>query len=122
MKIRSTVVAVSFAAMTAVGAGWTTVAAAPLVHADIPASDCTVLKQVGGSVVGTLTPLQSQPPDQAAAGMASYVANLRAKEGQLSSPEAQADLEGLASALENASGPQDASSIYTAIGRLNSAC
>ncbi|WP_019929157.1 hypothetical protein [Nocardia sp. BMG111209] len=122
MKIRPVVIAVLFAAATAVGAGWTTAAAAPLVHTDIPSSDCAVLKQIGGSVVGTLAPLQSAPPDQAAATMANYVANLRAKEGQVSSPEAAADIEGLASALESATGPDGAGAIYSAIGKMNNAC
>ncbi|MCX4098372.1 hypothetical protein [Nocardia sp. alder85J] len=122
MKIRPVVIAVLFAAATAVGAGWTTAAAAPLVHSDIPAGDCAVLKQIGSSTVSTLAPLQSQSPDQAAAGMAAYVAQLRSQEGQVSSPEAQADIENLASALENATGPESASSVYGAIGKLNSAC
>jgi hypothetical protein len=121
MKIRPVVLAVSFAAATVIG-GWSTATAAPLVHADIPSSDCAVLKQIGGSVVGTLAPLQSQPADQAAATLSSYVAGLRAKEGQVSSPEAQADIEGLASALENSTGPESASAVYGAIGKLNNAC
>ncbi|MCX4098357.1 hypothetical protein [Nocardia sp. alder85J] len=66
--------------------------------------------------------MQSQPPDQAAASMAAYVAQLRGQEGQVSSPEAQADIENLASALENATRPEAASSVYGAIGKLNSAC
>ncbi|WP_405181786.1 hypothetical protein OG225_12110 [Nocardia sp. NBC_01377] len=122
MKIRSAAVAVGFALATAIGAGWNTAAAAPLEFVDLPASDCAVLSQIGSATISTLAPLQSAPADQAAAGLAAYVAQLRGQESQVSSPEAQAAIEGLASALENSSGPESAGAVYGALGRVNSAC
>ncbi|MBH0776985.1 hypothetical protein [Nocardia bovistercoris] len=122
MKIRPTVIAASFAMATAIGAGWTTAAAAPAAYVDLPASDCAILSQIGPATVGTLGPLQALPPDQAAAGMAAYIAKLRAQQSQVSSPEAQADIEALITALQGATGPESAGAVYGALGNLNTAC
>src|SRR5580692_2382939 len=44
----------------------------------VSAADCTIISQISGSVINTLTPLQSESTSKAAAALKTYVATLTA--------------------------------------------
>jgi hypothetical protein len=73
-------------------------------------------------VIGTLTPLQSEPKAKANAALSAYVAQLRKAESHVAFPTAKADLEALASALQKSetAGAAAESQIVAAIGKLSS--
>lgn len=86
------------------------------------AADCAVLGQVADNAVGTLTPLQSMPVDQAQAERDRYVGELRGQQSGLSSDQGRADLEQYINAVQNATSPAAAQSILGAIGKIRSDC
>jgi hypothetical protein len=73
-------------------------------------------------VIGTLTPLQSEPKAKANAALQSYVAQLQTAESHVTSAAAKADLSALASALQKSetAGAAATSQIVAAIGKLSS--
>jgi hypothetical protein len=88
----------------------------------LTAADCQVIKPISSSVIGTLTPLQTEPKAKANAALAAYVAQLRTAEGHVTSSGAKADLEALASSLQKSEtvGAAAQSQIVAAIGKLSS--
>ncbi len=86
------------------------------------AADCAVLGQIANNAVGTLSPLQAMPVDQAQAERDQYVAELRAQQSGLSSEQGRADLEQYINAVQGATSPAAAQSILSAIGQIRSDC
>jgi hypothetical protein len=88
----------------------------------LTAADCQVIKPISSSVIGTLTPLQTEPKAKANAALAAYAAKLRTAEGHVTSSGAKADLEALASSLQKSEtvGAAAQSQIVAAIGKLSS--
>jgi len=91
----------------------------------VSAADCTIISQISGSVISTLTPLQSESTSKAAAALKTYVATLTADEAKLTSAGGKAALGAFIAAVQKASTetPAEATSgLETAIGNLGSAC
>jgi hypothetical protein len=88
----------------------------------LTAADCKVIKPISSSVIGTLTPLQSEPKAKANAALKSYVAQLQTAESHVTSTAGKADLGALASALQKSetAGASATSQIVAAIGKLSS--
>ena len=104
----------------------TTAASSPAAAATgVSAADCTIISQVSGSVISTLTPLQSESTSKASAALKAYVATLTADEAKLTSAGGKAALASFIAAVNKASTetPSEATSgLETAIGNLGSAC
>lgn len=84
--------------------------------------DCAVLGPIGANAIPTLAPWQSIPQDQAAPQLNAYLANLRSQQGQLTTNQGKADLQGYIDALQNATSPAAAPQIYAALNRLTTDC
>jgi len=91
----------------------------------VSAADCKIISQVSGSVISTLTPLQSESTAKAAASLKTYVATLTADEAKLTSAGGKAALGSFIAAVQKASTEsvsQATSGLESAIGNLGSAC
>ena len=104
----------------------TTAASSPAAGATgVSAADCTIISQVSGSVISTLTPLQSESTSKASAALKAYVATLSADENKLTSAGGKAALNAFINAVLKASTEtpsQATGGLETAIGNLGSAC
>jgi hypothetical protein len=91
----------------------------------VSAADCKIISSISGSVISTLTPLQSESTSKAAAALKAYVATLTADEAKLTSAGGKAALGSFIAAVQKASTetPSEATAgLETAIGNLGSAC
>jgi hypothetical protein len=100
-------------------------ASSPAAATGISAADCKIISQVSGSVISTLTPLQSESTSKASAALKAYVATLSADENKLTSAGGKAALNAFINAVLKASTEtpsQATGGLETAIGNLGSAC
>jgi hypothetical protein len=115
----------SAAAATTSAAATASSPAASAAATGVSAADCQIISQVSGSVISTLTPLQSEPTSKAAPALKAYVAKLTADEAKLTSAGGKAALSSFIAAIQKAStetASQATSGLETAIGNLGSAC
>jgi hypothetical protein len=115
----------SAAAATTSAAATASSAAASAAATGISAADCKIISQVSGSVISTLTPLQSESTSKASAALKAYVATLSADENKLTSAGGKAALNAFINAVLKASTEtpsQATGGLETAIGNLGSAC
>ena len=113
------------AATTSAAASTPASSAASGAASSVSAADCKIISQVSGSVISTLTPLQSESTAKAAASLKTYVATLTADEAKLTSAGGKAALGSFIAAVQKASTEsvsQATSGLESAIGNLGSAC
>jgi len=91
----------------------------------VSAADCKIISQISGSVISTLTPLQSESTSKAAAGISAYIVKLKADQAELTSAAGKAALGSFISSLQKSlteSTSAATGTVTTAIGTLGSAC
>ena len=84
----------------------------------VSAADCVIIKQVSGSAITTLTPLQSDTPAQATAALKTYVTQLQADQAKLTSYQGKSVLSAWIAAIQKASTQSTADATTTITGAL----
>ncbi len=84
----------------------------------VSAADCVIIKQVSGSAITTLAPLQSDTPAQATAALKTYVTQLQADQAKLTSAPGKSVLSAWTAAVQKASTESTADATTTITGAL----
>jgi hypothetical protein len=84
----------------------------------VSAADCVIIKQVSGSAISTLVPLQSDTPAQATAALKTYVTQLQADQAKLTSAQGKSVLSAWTAAIQKASTQSTADATTTITGAL----
>jgi hypothetical protein len=91
----------------------------------VSAADCVIIKQVSGSAITTLVPLQTDSPAQATAALKTYVTQLQADQAKLTSAQGKSVMSAWIAALQKASTESTAdatTTITAALAPLEAAC
>ena len=102
-----------------------TTSATPATATAVTAADCKLLKSIGTSAIGVLTPLQTDPKAKAVALIKSYAGKLTADEAKLTSAKAKANLGAFITALEKSGSESQTAAqtaLITAMGGLSDGC
>ena len=93
-------------------------AASSAASSGVSAADCVIIKQVSGSAITTLAPLQSDTPAQATAALKTYVTQLQADQAKLTSAQGKSVLSAWTAAVQKASTESTADATTTITGAL----